>query len=457
MRQRRLFGTNGIRGVVNQDLTPELVLRVAAAVGTFFRGGKILVGHDGRTSSPMFAQAVVGGLLSAGCTVYFAGMAPTPTLQYAVKHYRMDGGVIVTASHNPPEYNGVKVLGGEGIELSRKEEAIVEEILFKEKAYRADWDEIGEVKAIPNIVDVYLESVKRHVDVEAIRRRRFRVVVDPGNGVAGLTVPRLLREMGCQVISINSNVDGTFPSRPPEPKPENLGELASVVRAVQADVGVAYDGDGDRAIFVDEKGQVHWGDQTFALVERHFLEENPGEIIVTPVSSSRLIEDVARAYGGRVIWTKVGSIHVSYKMRELGARLGGEENGGILYAPHQPVRDGAMATALMLEILAKEGKSLSEMISELPRYHVGKDRVKCPNELKWRVLERLVHRLSDLNPDTTDGVKIWFPDGSSVLVRPSGTEPIYRIYAEARTRERLSQLIQEYKGLVEDIIRKARP
>jgi phosphomannomutase/phosphoglucomutase len=453
---RRLFGTNGIRGVVNRDFTPEFVTKVAGAIGTFFRKGQILVGCDGRTSSQMFFQALVGGLLSTGCTVYNVGVAPTPTVQYAVKHYKMDGGIIITASHNPPEYNGIKVVANDGIELPREKEIKIEKIFWNEKIIRTEWNAIGKTHTLPGILDLYSEAIKKHVDVAAIKRRRCHVVVDPGNGVGALTAPYLLRQIGCQVTTINANVDGTFPSRLSEPRPDNLEELASTVKAVEADVGVAYDGDADRAIFVDETGEIHWGDRTFALIEKHFLQNNPNETIVTPVSSSRLIKDIADKYGGKVVWTKVGSVIVSHTMKKEKANLGGEENGGVFYGPHQPVRDGTMTTALILDIMAKTDKKLSKLLTELPSYYIQKDKTECPNTLKEQVLKELITHVKGLTIETIDGVKIWFPNSSSILIRPSGTEPIYRLYAEGKTRNEAVQLVAEYKAKLRKIVERAR-
>jgi phosphomannomutase/phosphoglucomutase len=277
-------------------------------------------------------------------------------------------------------------------------------------------------------------------------------VVDAANSVAALAVPKLLRELGCRVTTINANIDGTFPSRPPEPRPENLGDLASTVKAVDADLGVAFDGDADRSIFVDEKGEIHWGDKTFALVEKHFLLRNPGEKIVSPISSSTLVKDIADAYGGEIVWTKVGSVTVSHTMKKTGAKLGGEENGGIFYGPHQPVRDGAMATALILGIMAETNKKLSSLLDELPKYFIEKGKVECPEQLKEKVLEKLIEQTKGLNTSTIDGVKIWFEDKSSILVRPSGTEPLYRLYAEAKTRDKALRLIQDYSLKLKRII-----
>lgn len=453
--RRRLFGTNGIRGIFNETLTSQFVLKIAEAIGTFFNGGNVLLGYDGRTSSPALAYATASGLASTGCTIYLAGIAPTPALQYAVKNHKLDGGVIITASHNPPQYNGIKVLGSDGVEISRRQEIEIEDIFFKEQQKMARWNKVGEIRELPNIIEEYVEAIKTHVNVEKIRKNQFRIVIDPGNGVGGLAAPQLLRELGCKVFTINANVDGTFPSRPSEPKPENLNDLISIVKALNADIGVAYDGDADRAIFVDEMGTVHWGDKTFALIEKEFLKENPGETIVTPISSSSLVKDVAEAYGGKIVWTKVGSVDVSHKMKEINAKLGGEENGGVFYGPHQPVRDGAMTTALILDILAKTGRKLSELLNELPSYFIEKDSVECPDSLKEKALEKFYEELEKegLKFDTIDGAKIWFTD-SSILVRPSGTEPIFRLYAEAKTKEKALKLVKQYKEKLSKIIAK---
>lgn len=441
---RRLFGTNGIRGLANRELTPEIAVRIGYAIGTFFKKGTLIVGYDARTSGPMLAKSVISALTATGCNVLFAGMAPTPTLQYAVRHHKPDGGVIITASHNPPEYNGIKVLWNDGVEISREQEIEIENMYFDEKAKLSKWNEIGETRDLPGIVDEYIEAIEKHVDERTISKKRYHVVVDPANSVGALVAPRLLRELGCQVTTINANIDGTFPGRVPEPRPENLNDLASIVKAVNADLGVAYDGDADRSIFVDEKGQIHMGDQTFAVVEKHFLENNPNEQIITPVSSSTLIKDIADACKGRIVWTKVGSVTVAQTMKKLKAKLGGEENGGIFYGPHQPVRDGAMSTALILQIMAETGKKLSRLVDELPKYFIEKAKTECKEELKEKVLQKLISQTKGLNVSTIDGVKIWFEDKRSILIRPSGTEPIYRLYAEAKTQQKAQRLVKEY-------------
>jgi phosphomannomutase/phosphoglucomutase len=452
VRERKLFGTNGIRGVVNKELTPEIAIKVGLSIGTFFGKKNLLVGHDARTSGPMFAKAVIAGLTATGCNVFFAGMASTPALQYAVKNHCMDGGVIITASHNPPEYNGIKVIWNDGIEISHEQEVEIENIYFEDKPVFAEWNKLGAKHELAVVNDEYVEAIKKHVNISEIAEKRYHIVVDAANSVGGLATPRLLRELGCKVTTINANIDGTFPGRPPEPRPENLKEMATAVKAVGADLGVAFDGDADRSIFVDENGEIYWGDKTFALIEKHFLIENPNAKIVTPVSSSTLVKDVAEAYKGEIMWTKVGSVTVSQTMKEVKAKLGGEENGGVFYAPHQAVRDGAMTTALILGIMAKTGKKLSELISEQPQYFLEKGKVECPEDKKEKVLKKLLEQVKGAKISTIDGVKIWFEDKSAILVRPSGTEPIYRLYAEAKNQEKALKLIKEYSITLKEIL-----
>jgi len=448
----KLFGTNGIRGVANKELTPEMAVKVGSAIGTFFKKKNLLLGHDARTSSPMFARAVIAGLTATGCNVFFAGMAPTPALQYAVKNHCMDGGVIITASHNPPHYNGIKVIWNDGIEISHEQEIKIENIYFENRQVLAEWNELGAKHELSGVNDEYIKATKKHVDTAKIAKKHYHVVVDAANSVGALAAPQLLRELGCKVTSVNANIDGTFPGRPPEPRPENLKEIAVTVKAVGADLGVAFDGDADRAIFIDENGEIYWGDKTFALIEKYFLRENPHAKIVTPVSSSTLIKDIADANKGEIVWTKVGSVTVSQTMKKLKAKLGGEENGGVFYGPHQSVRDGAMTTALILNIMAETGEKLSKLISEQPQYSLEKGKVECPEDKKEKVLEKLLEQVKGSNISTIDGVKIWFEDKSAILVRPSGTEPIYRLYAEAKNQEKALKLVEDYSSKLKKIL-----
>ena len=452
MSERKLFGTNGIRGLVNIELTPEMAIKVGCSIGTFYGRKNLLLGYDARTSGPMLAKAVISGLTATGCNVFFAGMAPTPALQYAVKNHQLDGGVIITASHNPPEYNGIKVIWSDGIETSHEQEVEIENIYFDNKIVFAEWDKLGTLRELPGINDEYVQAIEKQVNPAKIAERHFHVVVDAANSVGGLTAPPLLRELGCKVTSINANIDGTFPGRLPEPRPESLTDLASTVKAIGADLGVAFDGDADRSIFVDENGVIYWGDKTFAVIIKQFLIKNPGAKIVTPVSSSTLIKDTVEAYKGELIWTKVGSVTVSQKMKELNAKLGGEENGGVFYGPHQAVRDGAMTTALLLNIMAETGEKLSKLVAEQPQYFLEKGKIECPDEKKEVLLQKLFEQVKGENISTIDGVKIWFSDNSAILIRPSGTEPVFRLYAEAKSQEKALKLVEDYSLRLKKIL-----
>ena len=452
MSERKLFGTNGIRGLVNIELTPEMAIKVGCAIGTFFGRKNLLLGYDARTSGTMLAKAVISGLTSTGCNVFFAGMAPTPSLQFAVKNHKLDGGVIITASHNPPEYNGIKVIWSDGIETSHEQEVEIENIYFDNKIAFADWNKLGEQRELPGINDEYVQAIEKHVNLNKIAEKHFHVVVDAANSVGGLTAPPLLRELGCKITTINANIDGTFPGRLPEPRPESLTDLSSTVKAIGADMGVAFDGDADRSIFTDENGTIYWGDKTFAVVIKQFLIKNPGAKIVTPVSSSTLIKDTVEAYKGDLIWTKVGSVTVSQKMKEVNANLGGEENGGIFYGPHQAVRDGAMTTALLLNIMAETGQKLSNLVAEQPQYFIEKGKIECPDEKKEPLLQKLLEQVKGENINTLDGVKIWFSDASAILIRPSGTEKVFRLYAEAKNQEKALKLVKDYSLKLEKIL-----
>jgi len=453
MSARKLFGTNGIRGLVNVELTPEMAIRVGLAIGTFFGKGKnLILGFDARTSGPLFAKAVTSGLISSGCNVYFAGLASTPALQFAVKNQSLDGGIIISASHNPPEYNGIKVIWSDGIETSHEQETEIENIYFDNDFVYAPWNQLGEKRELLNVNEQYKDAIKTHVDTQKITSKNFHVVVDAANSVGGIACPALLRELGCKVTTINANIDGTFPGRLPEPRPESLGVLSKTVQAIGADLGVAFDGDADRSIFCDGNGTIYWGDKTFAVVIKQYLLKNPGAKIVTPVSSSTLIKDTVDEGRGQLIWTKVGSVTVSQTMKAENANLGGEENGGVFFRSHQAVRDGAMTTALLLNIMAETDKSLTQLIAEQPQYFLEKGKIECFDNKKEALQQKIYEQVKTQNVSTIDGVKIWFNDGSAILIRPSGTEPVFRLYAEAKDPAKALKLVESYTEKLKEIL-----
>ena len=345
---QKLFGTNGVRGISNESMTPEMALRLGKAIGTYFQGN-IVIATDTRTSNEMLKDSVISALISTGCNVFDAGIAPSPALQYYVKESDADGGVIITASHNPPEFNGIKVVDGDGAELAREKEEEIEKLYFEERFRVAAWNEIGKVYDM-DVLDFYIEGVLSKVDVDKIREKKFRVVLDCGNGAGCYTMPYIMQQVA-DVITLNAQPDGNFPGRNPEPTPENIEALMKMVRECKADVGIAYDGDADRAIFVDENGNYIYGDKTLAIMAGYMVEKKGGSI-VTPVSTSSCVEEYVKSKGGDVIYTKVGAPIVARKMMEVGATFGGEENGGLIFPEHQYCRDGGMASVAILELMA---------------------------------------------------------------------------------------------------------
>ncbi len=451
---KKLFGTFGVRRLANQELNPEFASKLAAAYGTLVQG-KVAVGGDTRTSTSMIKHAVISGLLSSGCDVVDLGILPTPGVQYAARNY-FDGGVIITASHNPPQYNGIKFVDEDGIGIPDVMEEKIEDMFFNENPKRVAWDEIGEVTINDRIVEEYQQEALKRVDQEVIKKARLKIVVDCGSGAACFTAPYIFRKLGCDVLTLNCQPDGFFPGRDPEPTKENLKELIEVVKATGADLGLAHDGDADRTICIDENGEFVLGDKTFALVERQMLQENNGGLVVTTVATSKAIYDVANANNGEVIATAVGDLLVARKLKEEDGLFGGEENGGLIFPDFVYGRDAALSAAKIIEIMAKEDKPLSRLVSELPVYFSEKMKIKCPDDLKKEVMTKIAEEINNdpqgYELDTTDGVKIFTEDGW-LIIRPSGTEPIFRCFSESDSQDKASKMAQWGISLVEKYLK----
>jgi len=426
----------------------DFVISLAEAIGTYFGAGEILLGQDGRLSSPALANAAVSGLLSSGRDVAEAGLVPTPALQYGVKTMGFKGGVMVTASHNPAHYNGLKVSSADGVEVPNLDEQRIEKIYFEKSQTKADWKDVGVARPEPSVVRNYISGVLSKVDAKAIAERKFTIVMDLGNGAQAVAAPYIVEALGCKLITINSTVDGNFPGRGPEPTPDTLKDLSAAVKSVGADLGVAYDGDGDRSIFCDENGRVLWGDQTGCFIADFVLGRHRGATVVTSVASSQAIEAVAKKHGSKVLRTRVGSVEIARAILERGAVFGFEENGGCIYQPHIAVRDGGMTTALLLECLAGRGMSFSKALSfVVPRYYQAKTKVEIGRKNVETVM-RAVERQAKGEAERTDGIKLWLTERSWVLVRPSGTEPIVRIFGEAETQEAADQAVKKFEKVV---------
>lgn len=447
-----LFGTNGIRGVFGKDLSLDFLVNISRSLAAYYKKGPILIGRDGRNSNNIMFNIVTAALNSDGLDTVDAGILPTPCLQYATKRIEFNGGIMITASHNPPEYNGLKPIANDGVELPRQDESVVEQI-FKNNTFITS-EIVGQNFKEEMIIDRYIDDVLALVDVDRIKKRKFKVTMDLGNGVQALVAPLLAKKLGCTVITVNGTIDGDFPGRGSEPTPSNLSLMSFVAKETNSDIGAAFDGDGDRSIFCDEKGIVSWGDKTGTLLAKYLiLTKHPKAKIVCPVNTTHILTKVAQDNGSEIIHTKVGSVEVSREMIKQGAIIGMEENGGFMYGVLNQVRDGALTTALMLDLMASEEKSLSAILSSLPKVYQYKSKFECTEMgLIQKVVDSVKNHGSPMKIETLDGVKIWFDEESWLMLRPSGTEPLIRIYGESTDELLINSKVNEYTRLVKECL-----
>ena len=445
----KYFGTNGIRGVFDEDFTLEFIHEMTLSVGTYFEKGPILIGYDGRESSSLICKIITSSLNSIGIDCNVAGLVPTPCLEYAVKSLGYSGGIMITASHNPSQYNGIKPAGNDGVEISREDELLIEDIYCK-KNWLPHPEKWGITNEETKTIETYLNGIITHIDSNLIESKPFKVVLDLGNGAQAVTAPDFCKKLNCEVILVNEIVDGKFPGRGSEPTPQNLSVLSKTVLENKADFGIAFDGDGDRSIFCDELGNVLTGDKSALILIKHILNKNPNSLVVTCLNSGTNTEMLTEKYDSKVIRTKVGSVEVSRKMLSTNALIGFEENGGFMFGKHNQVRDGCMSLGLMLDFLSTTDNSLSQEISQLPPSFTTKDKIECSEENANKIISSLKDEFP--NSDTSDGIKITLDSKNWVMIRPSGTEPIIRIYAESTDLENLDALMTKFLEKVKSII-----
>lgn len=451
-----VVSVSGFRGRVGAPLTPELVCSVAAAFGDWLRvtGQEItvVVGRDSRTSGPMLVRGVNAGLQSVGCAVVDLGIVPTPTLMLAVEHHRAAGGVGVTASHNPAEWNALKLASAEGMFLDAERMESFLSHLRSANPQRVDWSAVGEVVDDEAAVDRHLQAIERlpQLALPAISDAGLKVALDCVHGAGGGVMPRMLESFGCEVVGIGLEMDGRFP-RDPEPTAANLGDLARLVRESGAAVGLAVDPDVDRLSLVDETGQPLGEDFTLALASAVVLNRTPGTV-VTNLSTSQVVDDVADAHGGSVVRAPVGEIHVARRMQREGAVVGGEGNGGVILPDLHHTRDAPLAAALILQHLVDEGKPLSQIVARWPKYGIVKEKVTFPREAIQDAYEALENDLAGPVIDRADGLRLAWPDRKTWLhVRPSGTEPVVRLIAEAPGAAAAEELVARAARLLEGV------
>jgi phosphomannomutase len=448
-----MVSVSGVRGRVGAGLTPEVVARFASAFGAWVRERsgrprpRVVLARDSRVSGPMYSRIVAGALQSVGCDVVELGIAPTPTALFTIRALGADGGIVVTASHNPVEWNALKLATSEGMFLDADEAPLMRAFVADRPIERATWDELGDVTSDDGAVERHLRAVLSipYLDVDALRRRRFRVALDCIRGAGSVLLPRLLEELGCDVIGLNLEPDGRF-HREPEPVAENLKELEQAVSESGADIGMATDPDADRLSLVSNDGRAIGEDYTLALAASLVLKHRPGPV-VTNLSTSRLLRDVADRAGVELQLAPVGEINVARRMEQIGAVIGGEGNGGVILPDVQLTRDAAVAVALVLQLLLEENRPLSAIVASHTAYVIVKDKLPRDAGSLDAAYEVLEQRLAAHAADRQDGLRLDWPDERRwVHLRPSGTEPILRIIAEAPSEAAARELVEQARA-----------
>ena len=442
MVEHRLFGTSGIRGVLNVDLTPKLALDVGLALASYTNAGEVVLGRDTRVSSPLLEHSVTSGLLAGGSEVQRLGLTPTPVLAFLTRELKADTGVMITASHNPPEYNGIKIFNSDSMAYNEEEQKEIEKIINQKIFKRARWRDIKTPISLDE-TQCYPEAIKKAVALEG----RWRVVLDPGCGATCHVAPALFRMLGCKVTVINGQPDGFFPGRGPAPDLETLRPLCEIVNHLHVDVAIAYDGDGDRMVVIDENGVIAPLDQTLAAYARYLIGKHKRRVVVTTVEASMCIEKIIEPLHGRVVRTRVGDVEVATAVKRQKAVFGGEPCGAWIHPQLHYCPDGILSSVLLLKALEDEDKNLSSFVSDVPRYPILRQKLLCPHEAKSVVMEDLQETLPSLYSEIKekldiDGVRLTLKNGW-ILVRPSGTEPLIRVTVEAESHQEAENIMEK--------------
>lgn len=438
---------SGVRGVVGESLTPTLLTRFAQAFGTYVGSGAIVVGRDTRTSGEMVRQAVMAGLLSSGCRVIDLDICPVPTVQLLVRRQHARGGIAITASHNPAEWNALKFINSSGLFLTGAQARQLLDIYHQGEYVKVPGTEMRSVELSAGALDLHIKAILDVLGPLPVGARPLRVAIDSCNGAGSVVAPRLLAALGAaEVISINTTPDGLFP-RGAEPVPENLSALSEAVKEHGADVGFAQDMDADRLAVVNEQGLAVGEEYTLVLAVRHVLAKERGAVVAN-LSTTNVLDEVARRFDCPIYRSKIGEANVTEEMQRQGAVIGGEGNGGVIYPRINYARDSLVGMALILHLLADTGRTVSEILGELPHSFMIKEKLACRSDKIGRVLKMVRREYAQWPMDMRDGIKVT-PDGGWFLVRGSNTEPIIRLVAEAKTEEKARALIEDLRSRVE--------
>jgi phosphomannomutase len=431
---------SGVRGVIGDSLTPGLLVRFAQAFGTYVGSGTIVIGRDTRTSGEMVRQAVIAGLLSSGCRVIDLDICPVPTLQLMVRERHAQGGIEITASHNPAEWNALKFVGADGLFLSAGQARELLDIYHQGDYTKVAGAQMRGVEMLPGAQDMHINAIINAVGTLPAMARKLKVALDSCNGAASLIAPRLIEALGAEVVAINTTPNGLFP-RGAEPVAENLGDLCRLVKESGADIGFAQDMDADRLAVVSEAGEPVGEDYTLVLATRYILSKERGPVVAN-LSTTHALEGVTQMFDCPLHRTKIGEANVTERMQDERAVIGGEGNGGVIYPRINFCRDSQVGMALILHLLAETGKSVSEILAELPRFRMVKEKLECPSDKIAEVLKLIRREYAAQPMDLRDGVKVTMNDGW-FHVRGSNTEPILRVVAEATEEARAQQMVMQ--------------
>ncbi|MFA6328994.1 MAG: phosphoglucosamine mutase [Candidatus Micrarchaeia archaeon] len=453
-----LFGTNGVRGRLDV-LTPSLAFDLCASFASWSKGQEIVLARDMRLTSPMLHSAASSGIMAAGKDVLDIGLASSPVAEFTLAQQKASGLIIITASHNTPEWNALKFVDGKGVAVSRERGALIEQSALAKTYSRAEWQSVGHVRPFPSAAASHATEVLAGVKAAKIKRRKLKIALDFGNGTSSLS-REVFSRLGCEVVSLNENIDGSFPGRPSEPSEANVQLLLKTVKGEGCDLGVAWDGDSDRVVFADELGNWIVGDKGFAVSAVQACKESKKQkdrAVVTTVATSRCVEEACAALGAKTIYTAVGAPYLSEKMSSLGARAvsGGEEVGGIIWPGFSLAKDGVFAAAKICEMVCDE--KLSALVQELPSYFNSKTKIeaKGPQAKAAGLNAAKAHaKGSGARITTVDGVRCDFDDGW-VIARASGTEDCMRVFAEGKTKKRADSLMKEYEEAMRSAVEKA--
>ncbi len=449
----KIFGTSGIRGRVDTLITPKLAVEVGQALVSYLNAKKIIIGRDTRTTSPLLENALITGITSCGATALQQGVIPTPVLAYLTKLTDSDAGIMITASHNPPEYNGFKLFNPDTTAFNQTQENQIEQLINKKEFQHSTWRNIGTTTHVDETYR-YLEMITSNLNL----KKRWKIVLDVGNGATHKLAPFIFKKLKCDNVVLNAQPDGHFSGRGAEPNKESLSPLSHLVKKIGADVGIAFDGDGDRMIVVDEKGQVTPPDQIFSSYATNVIRREKHKVIVTHVEASMCVEKLIEAEGGKVIRTKVGDVSITEAIREYDAVFGGEPCGAWVHPDFHYCPDGILSSILLLKALEETNQSMSQFVSTAPEFPLKRRNIPCPNNLKLKVLkeasETLPKSFDDVKKQTkVDGLRLDLTKGW-LLLRPSGTESYVRLTVEGETVKEVEDIMIKVTEYVENLVKR---